>query len=121
MEVKQYLCTQNEVFNLQMRYTQKLTELISPSMFLVNRIFIDLTLSSNLPDLTGTGTVSVRNAGCVEKSFCGTNQTGSILNIEYAASFKCCTTDLCNDASSLQLSLMVALCFGAVTSVWLML
>ncbi|CAF93928.1 unnamed protein product [Tetraodon nigroviridis] len=71
--------------------------------------------------LNASKTVTVKNAGCVPKSFCGTKTSGSLLNIDYVASFDCCNTDLCNHASSLQLPLIVALCFGAVTSVWLML
>nr|XP_019958018.1 PREDICTED: sperm acrosome membrane-associated protein 4-like [Paralichthys olivaceus] len=65
-----------------------------------------------------TGTFTLHTRGCLDSDLCGKTLTGNILNAGYTSSFKCCTTDLCNGASSVQISLTVALCGVLLSSLW---
>ncbi|KAK2920929.1 lymphocyte antigen-6, epidermis [Channa argus] len=60
--------------------------------------------------------LNIYDRGCIEESNCK-NQTGSILNVNYTVTKRCCTTDLCNAASPLLLPLTAALC-AALVALW---
>ncbi|CAL1583391.1 unnamed protein product [Knipowitschia caucasica] len=51
-----------------------------------------------------TGSLTLHNRGCLDSDLCGKTLTGSILGAGYTSSFTCCTTDLCNSASSLSVT-----------------
>uniref|UniRef100_A0A674NC48 UPAR/Ly6 domain-containing protein n=1 Tax=Takifugu rubripes TaxID=31033 RepID=A0A674NC48_TAKRU len=76
-------------------------------------------LSSDITTANATASLSLGTGGCVNSFVCGSS-SGSILGFDYNVSVKCCNTDLCNGASSLQLPLIVTLCFGTLTSLWVM-
>ncbi|KAK5854968.1 hypothetical protein PBY51_005114 [Eleginops maclovinus] len=65
-----------------------------------------------------TGQLSLHIRGCVDTDLCGKTVTGSILGAGYTSSFQCCTTNLCNGAASIQLSLTAALCASVLSSLW---
>ncbi|KAK5911105.1 hypothetical protein CgunFtcFv8_005312 [Champsocephalus gunnari] len=65
---------------------------------------------------TGTFTLHIR--GCVDLDLCGKTLSGSILGAGYTSSFQCCTTNLCNGAASVQLSVTAALCAAVLSSLW---
>ncbi|XP_047240235.1 sperm acrosome membrane-associated protein 4-like [Girardinichthys multiradiatus] len=56
-----------------------------------------------------TGFVTLHTRGCLDSDLCGLTLTGSLLNAAYTSTFSCCTKDMCNGATSVQLSLTVAL------------
>ncbi|XP_045915244.1 protein Bouncer-like [Micropterus dolomieu] len=64
--------------------------------------------SADLPD--------IYSRDCIEPSACK-NDTGSILNVKYTITRKCCHTDLCNRATAIQLPLTAAL-GAALVAVW---
>ncbi|XP_029370354.1 sperm acrosome membrane-associated protein 4-like [Echeneis naucrates] len=57
-----------------------------------------------------TGSLTLQTRGCLDSDLCGRTLTGTILGAGYTSSFQCCTTELCNGASSVHISLTVALC-----------
>uniref|UniRef100_A0A3B3VG49 UPAR/Ly6 domain-containing protein n=1 Tax=Poecilia latipinna TaxID=48699 RepID=A0A3B3VG49_9TELE len=59
-----------------------------------------------------------RCRGCVAATSCGTTVTGTIIGVEYTSKYACCTTDLCNGASAVQLSLTAGLCAAILSSLW---
>ncbi|KAM6974445.1 protein Bouncer-like [Tautogolabrus adspersus] len=63
-----------------------------------------------------TGAITLHIRGCLDSDLCGRTLTGNILGAGYTSSFQCCTTDLCNAASSIQLPLTVALCAAMLSS-----
>ncbi|XP_034455053.1 sperm acrosome membrane-associated protein 4-like [Hippoglossus hippoglossus] len=65
-----------------------------------------------------TGSLTLQTRGCLDSDLCGKTLTGIVLGAGYTSSFKCCTTSLCNGASSVQLSLTVALCGVLLSSLW---
>ncbi|XP_040909284.1 sperm acrosome membrane-associated protein 4-like [Toxotes jaculatrix] len=65
-----------------------------------------------------TGVVKLHIRGCLDSDLCGKTLTGSLLGAAYTSSFQCCTTDLCNGATSVQISLTVALCAAILSSLW---
>ncbi|XP_023257516.1 sperm acrosome membrane-associated protein 4-like [Seriola lalandi dorsalis] len=65
-----------------------------------------------------TGTLTLHTRGCLDSDLCGRTLTGAIAGAGYTSSFQCCTTDLCNGASSVQISLTVALCAAVLSSLW---
>ncbi|XP_041663945.1 protein Bouncer-like [Cheilinus undulatus] len=65
-----------------------------------------------------TGRLQLHTRGCLDSDLCGLTITGTVLGAGYTSSFQCCTTDLCNGASSLQLPLTVALCAAFLSSLW---
>ncbi|XP_051247593.1 sperm acrosome membrane-associated protein 4-like [Dicentrarchus labrax] len=65
-----------------------------------------------------TGTVTLHTRGCLDSDLCGKTLTGSIAGAGYTSSFQCCTTELCNGATSVQLPLTVALCVAILSSLW---
>ncbi|XP_059206679.1 prostate stem cell antigen-like isoform X2 [Centropristis striata] len=58
----------------------------------------------------------IHERGCTVNTNCK-NSTGTILNINYTVTKTCCSTNLCNGASSVQLPLAAALC-AALVAVW---
>ena len=65
-----------------------------------------------------TGTITLHTRGCLDSDLCGKTLTGTILGAAYTSSFTCCTTTLCNGATSVQLPLTVALCAAILSSLW---
>ncbi|KAM9339922.1 protein Bouncer-like [Symphorus nematophorus] len=65
-----------------------------------------------------TGALSLHIRGCVDSDLCEKTLTGSLLGAGYTSSFRCCTTDLCNGATAVQLPLTVALCAAVLSSLW---
>ncbi|XP_015232439.1 sperm acrosome membrane-associated protein 4-like [Cyprinodon tularosa] len=65
-----------------------------------------------------TGAVTLHTRGCIDSDLCGVTLTGFLFGAAYTSTFTCCTTDLCNSASSVQLSLTVALCAAILSSLW---
>ncbi|CAI5691121.1 unnamed protein product [Oreochromis niloticus] len=65
-----------------------------------------------------TGALKLHTRGCLDSDLCGVSLTGSILGAAYSSTFQCCTTDLCNGATSIQLPLTVALCAALLSSLW---
>ncbi|KAK2830559.1 hypothetical protein Q5P01_018490 [Channa striata] len=60
--------------------------------------------------------LTIYDRGCIAESECK-NQTGSVLNVNYTITRRCCNTNLCNAASPLQLPLTAALC-AALVAFW---
>ncbi|XP_044191893.1 protein Bouncer-like [Thunnus albacares] len=65
-----------------------------------------------------TEKVSLHIRGCLDSDLCKKQPTGTILGIQYTSSFNCCNTALCNGATSVQLSLTVAVCAAVLSSLW---
>ncbi|AWP21378.1 putative sperm acrosome membrane-associated protein 4-like [Scophthalmus maximus] len=63
-----------------------------------------------------TGTLTLHTRGCLDSDLCGKTLTGSILGAGYTSSFQCCTTNLCNGAGSVQISVIAALCCAVLAS-----
>uniref|UniRef100_A0A3B3WN22 Uncharacterized protein n=1 Tax=Poecilia mexicana TaxID=48701 RepID=A0A3B3WN22_9TELE len=64
------------------------------------------------------GSPTLHSRGCVAATSCGTTVTGTIIGVEYTSKYACCTTDLCNGASAVQLSLTAGLCAAILSSLW---
>uniref|UniRef100_A0A7N9AXB9 UPAR/Ly6 domain-containing protein n=1 Tax=Mastacembelus armatus TaxID=205130 RepID=A0A7N9AXB9_9TELE len=60
--------------------------------------------------------MDVYERGCIEESKCK-NSTGDILTVTYTITSTCCSTNLCNGATSIQLPLTAALC-AALLALW---
>ncbi|XP_058474611.1 lymphocyte antigen-6, epidermis [Solea solea] len=65
-----------------------------------------------------TGSLTLHTRGCLDSDLCGKTLTGNILGAAYTSDFKCCNTDQCNGASSVHISLSVALCAAMLASLW---
>ena len=65
-----------------------------------------------------TGGLKLHNRGCLDSDLCGKSLTGTILGAGYTSSFTCCTTDLCNSASSLHLSVAVGTVLTLLSTLW---
>ncbi|KAI3358728.1 hypothetical protein L3Q82_015130 [Scortum barcoo] len=65
-----------------------------------------------------TASLTLHTRGCLDSDLCGSTLTGNLLGAGYTARFQCCTTDMCNGAASVQLSLTVALCAAVLSSLW---
>uniref|UniRef100_A0A8C5GDL7 UPAR/Ly6 domain-containing protein n=1 Tax=Gouania willdenowi TaxID=441366 RepID=A0A8C5GDL7_GOUWI len=65
-----------------------------------------------------TGSFSLHSRGCIDSDLCGKTITGNLVGAGYTSTFQCCTTDLCNGATSVQLPLALALCTAVLSSVW---
>ncbi|XP_049890660.1 sperm acrosome membrane-associated protein 4-like [Epinephelus moara] len=65
-----------------------------------------------------TGDLTLHIRGCLDSDLCGRTITSNFLGVGFSSSFECCTTDLCNGATSVQLSLTVALCAAILSSLW---
>ncbi|MEQ2248644.1 hypothetical protein ILYODFUR_021034 [Ilyodon furcidens] len=65
-----------------------------------------------------TGSPTLHSRGCLFSSFCGRTLTGTLIGATYTSTFSCCDTDLCNGATSVQLSLTVALSVALLSSLW---
>ncbi|XP_053719537.1 lymphocyte antigen-6, epidermis [Synchiropus splendidus] len=63
-----------------------------------------------------TGSLKLHNRGCVDNDLCGKTISGSILGAGYTSSFTCCTTDLCNSATTTQMSIVLGLCAAAMST-----
>uniref|UniRef100_A0A3B5K4Q0 UPAR/Ly6 domain-containing protein n=1 Tax=Takifugu rubripes TaxID=31033 RepID=A0A3B5K4Q0_TAKRU len=78
-------------------------------------------LTCNLCVFGSSGTCSNEgNVTCDNRTSSCFNAQASKLTHSTCLIVKCCNTDLCNGASSLQLPLIVTLCFGTLTSLWVM-
>ncbi|XP_014859673.1 sperm acrosome membrane-associated protein 4-like [Poecilia latipinna] len=67
---------------------------------------------------TAKGSPTLHSRGCVAATSCGTTATGTIIGVEYTSKYACCTTNLCNGASAVQLSLTAGLCAAILSSLW---
>ncbi|XP_029298690.1 sperm acrosome membrane-associated protein 4-like [Cottoperca gobio] len=65
-----------------------------------------------------TGSLTLHIRGCLDSDLCEKTLTGNILSAGYTSSFQCCTTSLCNGATSVQLSLTAALSAAILASLW---
>lgn len=72
-----------------------------------------------ISEFNSTGAIRLEIRGCLDSDLCGDVLTGNIFGNGYTASFECCNTDLCNGATSVQLSLTMAVCL-ALFSLWAM-
>ncbi|XP_054879675.1 lymphocyte antigen-6, epidermis [Poeciliopsis prolifica] len=63
-----------------------------------------------------TGSLTLHTRGCLDSDLCGLTLTGSVLGGAYTSAYKCCVTDLCNGATSVQLS--AALCAAILLPLW---
>ncbi|KAM9838407.1 sperm acrosome membrane-associated protein 4-like [Aulostomus maculatus] len=61
-------------------------------------------LAFNISDL-----FSMETRGCMASSLCNQTETGALLSAGYTVTRTCCSTDLCNGATPLQLPVNVAL------------
>ncbi|TWW65578.1 hypothetical protein D4764_21G0004780 [Takifugu flavidus] len=84
-----------------------------------NRTSSCFNAQANITTANATASLTLVTRGCVQSFICGSS-SGSILGFDFNVSVNCCNTDLCNGASSLQLPLIVTLCFGTLTSLWVM-
>ncbi|CAK6965828.1 lymphocyte antigen-6%2C epidermis [Scomber scombrus] len=73
---------------------------------------------SGSAQFNATGTLSLDTRGCLDSDLCGKTLTGTILGAGYTSSFQCCTVNLCNGSTSVQLSLTAALCAALLSSLW---
>uniref|UniRef100_H2L9T1 UPAR/Ly6 domain-containing protein n=1 Tax=Oryzias latipes TaxID=8090 RepID=H2L9T1_ORYLA len=62
--------------------------------------------------------VALYTRGCVGSSLCNISLPGTLLGAGYTGVYSCCTADLCNGATSVQLPLMAALLSGLLSSLW---
>uniref|UniRef100_A0A3P8VQK1 Uncharacterized protein n=1 Tax=Cynoglossus semilaevis TaxID=244447 RepID=A0A3P8VQK1_CYNSE len=69
-------------------------------------------------EFNATGPISLHIRGCLDSDLCGKTLTGSLLGASYTSSFECCTTNLCNGASTAHISLTVALCAAILSALW---
>ncbi|XP_028255168.1 protein Bouncer-like [Parambassis ranga] len=60
--------------------------------------------------------LDIHAKGCTEASLCK-NETGSILSVNYTITRTCCSKNLCNRATAIQLPLTAAVC-AALVAVW---
>ncbi|XP_004073821.1 sperm acrosome membrane-associated protein 4-like [Oryzias latipes] len=65
-----------------------------------------------------TDKVALYTRGCVNSFLCNATLAGTLLGAGYTAVYSCCTADLCNGATSVQLPLMAALLSGLLSSLW---
>ncbi|XP_077600238.1 uncharacterized protein LOC144215264 [Stigmatopora nigra] len=57
-----------------------------------------------------SGSLTLQVRGCLDTDLCGDVLTGNLFGIPYTSTFECCDTNLCNSASSFQISLFMAVC-----------
>ncbi|KAM9420208.1 uncharacterized protein ACWYII_022873 [Salvelinus alpinus] len=60
-------------------------------------------------NFNATGALKLHTRGCLDTDLCGKTFTATIIGAGITSSFSCCQTDLCNGASSVQVSVTVAL------------
>ncbi|KAG7225455.1 hypothetical protein INR49_027449 [Caranx melampygus] len=65
-----------------------------------------------------TQILTLHTRGCLDSDLCGRTLTGTLLGVAYTASFQCCNTTLCNGASSVHISLTVALSAALLSALW---
>ncbi|KAF6735324.1 hypothetical protein FQA47_014283 [Oryzias melastigma] len=65
-----------------------------------------------------TGSVKLHTRGCLDTDLCNKTLTGTLIGAGYTSTFTCCTSNLCNGATSVQLPLMVALLSALLSSLW---
>ncbi|KAM8884012.1 uncharacterized protein ACB058_000380 [Synchiropus picturatus] len=63
-----------------------------------------------------TTSFKLHRRGCVDKDLCGKTISSSILGAGFTSSYTCCTTDLCNSATTTQLSIILGLCAAAMST-----
>ncbi|KAM3597000.1 uncharacterized protein V6R79_024368 [Siganus canaliculatus] len=56
-----------------------------------------------------TRLMRLETRGCLASSLCNQTESGALLTVGYTVTKTCCSTDLCNKATSVQLSLVAAL------------
>ncbi|XP_054462544.1 sperm acrosome membrane-associated protein 4-like [Anoplopoma fimbria] len=61
--------------------------------------------------------MNMQTQGCIASSLCNQTESGALLTAEYTVTRTCCSTDLCNGATSIQLPLTAALS-TALMAVW---
>nr|XP_046272877.1 lymphocyte antigen-6, epidermis isoform X3 [Scatophagus argus] len=61
--------------------------------------------------------MNLETQGCLASSLCNQTESGSLLTAGYTVTRTCCSTDRCNGATSIQLSLTAALGV-AVVATW---
>ncbi|XP_053302085.1 neurotoxin 3FTx-LK [Pleuronectes platessa] len=61
--------------------------------------------------------VMLQTQGCLNSTLCNRTEVGTLLTVGYTVTKTCCSTDLCNGASSIQLPLSAAL-VAALMVVW---
>ncbi|XP_020794977.1 lymphocyte antigen-6, epidermis [Boleophthalmus pectinirostris] len=65
-----------------------------------------------------TTAVTFVTRGCRNATGCGDTATGTILGIGYNIKSYCCSQDLCNSASSLQLSITAGVLLAGLSTLW---
>ena len=60
-------------------------------------------------ELNAIGFLKLHSRGCLDTDLCGKTTAATILGAGVTSSFSCCQTDLCNRASSVHVSVTVAL------------
>ncbi|XP_036431393.1 lymphocyte antigen-6, epidermis [Colossoma macropomum] len=64
-----------------------------------------------------TGALNFYTSGCINSTNCVTS-TGTILGVGYTVTQTCCSTDLCNGASSVRLPLTAAVGAALLATTW---
>ena len=76
-----------------------------------------LTCLSFPSEFDVSGALSFETSGCLASSSC-VNSTGTILGVGFTITRTCCSTDLCNAASTTHLPITTALSAALLVSVW---
>uniref|UniRef100_A0A3B4DY08 UPAR/Ly6 domain-containing protein n=1 Tax=Pygocentrus nattereri TaxID=42514 RepID=A0A3B4DY08_PYGNA len=64
-----------------------------------------------------TGALNFYTSGCINSTNCVTT-TGTVLGVGYTVTQTCCSTDLCNGASSVRLPLTAAVGAALLATTW---
>ncbi|XP_061598165.1 protein Bouncer-like [Cololabis saira] len=64
----------------------------------------------------GGATLNFR--GCIEPSACNQTLTASVFGAVYTSTTRCCGSNLCNSATTMQLPLTVAVFTAVLSSLW---
>lgn len=75
----------------------------------------DISCFTAKAEFNVTGFLSLSTSGCTANC---NNTEGSILGAGYTVTKTCCTVDLCNGASSTQISMTAALSAALLAAVW---
>ncbi|XP_061597743.1 sperm acrosome membrane-associated protein 4-like [Cololabis saira] len=65
-----------------------------------------------------TGAVTLKFRGCTDSDVCNKTLTGSLFGAAYTSTLRCCESNLCNSATTMQLPLTVAVFTAVLSSLW---
>ncbi|KAG7225454.1 hypothetical protein INR49_027448 [Caranx melampygus] len=86
----------------------------------MNNLWKTLTILSAfvVADFTDTNSSTVYTRGCVQKALCGKMVASIYQGVFNTTTFRCCDKNLCNGASSVHISLTVALSAALLSALW---